>query len=88
MARLLNNKTLKDRINTKDLLESVNMLSVNQLNAKIKVQEIWKSLNIKDYPLQVKRQEINNEMTNTRACHEGRIIKIGRKLSTQKACID
>ena len=37
MARFLNSKSLKDRINSKGLLENINMLSVNQLNAKIKL---------------------------------------------------
>ena len=42
----LNGKTLKDQIPTKILLANLNMLSVNQLNAKIKKNEIWKSFNI------------------------------------------
>ena len=43
MARFFNSKTLKDKICTKVLLEQVKMLSVNQLNAKIKIMEIWKA---------------------------------------------
>ena len=43
MARFLNNKTLHDKICNIKLFENINMLSVNQLNEKIKIQEIWKS---------------------------------------------
>ena len=40
MARFLNAKTLKDKIPSSDLLNNINMLSVNQLNAKIKIIEV------------------------------------------------
>ena len=50
MARFLNSKTIIDKIKSKVLLENINMLSVNQLNAKIKILEIWKSLNVEGYP--------------------------------------
>ena len=43
MARFLNNKTLYDKIPSSDLLSKVNMLSINQLNVKIKIQEVLKS---------------------------------------------
>ena len=46
LARLINGKTLKDKVSTKVLLENANLLSVNQINAKVKLQEIWKVLNI------------------------------------------
>ena len=54
MARLLNGKTLKDKIPTKTLLENAKLLSVNQINARIKLQEIWKILNIEEYHTQCK----------------------------------
>ena len=53
LARFLNGKTLKDQMCTRVLLEKANLLSVNQLNAKIKLQEIWKVLNIEDYPIKI-----------------------------------
>ena len=35
-----------DRISTKQLLYQTNSLSVNQINAQVKIQEIWKGINI------------------------------------------
>ena len=46
IARFLNSKSLKDKIPTKDLLSNIIMLSVNQLNAKIKIIEVWISFNV------------------------------------------
>ena len=40
LARLINGKTLKDKVSTKVLLEKANLLSVNQINAKVKPPEI------------------------------------------------
>ena len=79
MARFLNNKTLKDRVCTKTLLNNVNMLSVNQLNARIKIQEIWKTQNIKNYPIEIASQTVSEDRTNTRSNHEGRLIEVGKK---------
>ena len=53
LLRLLNNSTLKDRISTEILLAKTEMLSVNQLAASIKLCEVWKSLNIVNYPIQL-----------------------------------
>ena len=59
MVRFLNSKTLADRCSTKELVENLNMLSVNQLNAKIKLQEIWKAINLPDYPLKIEKKSIS-----------------------------
>ena len=53
MARFLNG--------TKFLLEQANLLSVNQLNAKIKLQEVWKAINIEDYPIKITQQAAHDE---------------------------
>ncbi len=37
------------------MLKKFDLMSVNQINAKIKLLEIWKSLNLKNYPFQVER---------------------------------
>ena len=55
-----------------------------QLKAKIKLQEIWKSLNVNNYPLIVAQQEIRADTTNPRACSSGRLIEIGRKTLNTK----
>ena len=63
------------------------MLSLNQLNASVKLLEIWKALNVKDYPLQIKRQELNPDGITTRADVEGRPIEIGKSTLTQKTAV-
>ena len=60
MGRFLNSKTLTDKIESKVLLKNINMLSVNQLNAKIKLLEVWKSLNVDNYPLKIATKAQNN----------------------------
>ena len=41
MLRFINGMKLLDKISTKTLLERSKMLSVNQLNAQIKLVEVW-----------------------------------------------
>ena len=41
------------------MLEKFKAVSVNQLNAQIKLLEIWTSLNIVDYPLKIQKQAPN-----------------------------
>ena len=43
LTRFLNNSKISDKISTKTLLKNINGLSVNQLNAQIKLTELWKS---------------------------------------------
>ena len=87
MARFLNSKTLKDKIKSKVLLENINMLSVNQLNAKIKILEIWKSLNITNYPLKIDTKVEKNNVTNTRAMTKKSPLEVGTSCLTKKSCI-
>ena len=41
LVRMLANTRLLDKVNTVTLMQATNMLSVNQINAQIKIQEIW-----------------------------------------------
>ena len=47
----MHGSTLADRINTKTIYNETNLLSVNQLNAQIKLTEVWKSQNDNLYPI-------------------------------------
>ena len=87
MARFLNSKTLKDKIKSKILLQNINMLSVNQLNAKFKILEIWKALNVENYPLKIDTKVVNNDSTNTRAMTANKPIEVGHSVLSQKTCI-
>ena len=87
LMRCLNGTKVKDMVSTNSLLKKFNMLSVNQLNAKVKLVEIWKALNVEDYPLKVKRQSSNNQKVNTRADINQRPVEIGKSLLAQKTCV-
>ena len=63
------------------------MLSVKQLNAKVKLQEVWKALNLEDYPLKVERQSSDISRVSTRADTIQKPIEIGKTLLVQKTCI-
>ena len=50
-ARFLAGTSLLDKMRTDKIFEDLKFLSVNQINAQIKLQEVWKSKNLKNYPL-------------------------------------
>ena len=60
LVRLLNNVSLSDRQPTKALLNKIEILSVNQLNASIKLTELWKAVNNADCPLKITNAVYNN----------------------------
>ena len=62
------------------MLENTNMMSVYQINAQVKIQEVGKAINVKQYPLIVKRQSLNNIKTTTRADTNGRLIETGNSI--------
>ena len=53
LVRCLNNVKISEKLSTKSLLKRVNMLSVNQLNASIKLTELWKATRSDNYPLKI-----------------------------------
>ena len=71
----------------KSFLTDRNMLSVNQINAKIKLQEIWKAQNLPDYPLKIENKSISVDNPVTRACTSGMLIETSRKTLTEKTRI-
>ena len=85
--RSLNRSKIKDMISISSLLEKFKMLSVNQLNAKVKLMEIWKAKNVADYLLKVEHQQNNSHKVNTRADIKERPIEIGVSSLTQKTCV-
>ena len=71
LLRLLNNSCISDKISTKSLLGKFNMLSVNQMNAQIKLNEIWKSVHVHNYPIKTTALKRGDEAVNTRAVSLG-----------------
>ena len=57
MLRLLNGSRLSDKISTASLLVKFNMLSVNQINAQMKLSEMWKAVNDSDHPFELTKRE-------------------------------
>jgi hypothetical protein len=55
------------------------MLSINQLNAQIKLTDMWKANNKANCPLLLPKQTISDNNINTRACSiSGQVIKACR----------
>ena len=71
MLRLLNGSTIEDKVSTKSLLANLNLLSVNQMNAQIKIAEAWKCSTIPDYPLKIIKAKNADECVTTRAILNG-----------------
>ena len=85
--RSLNRSKVRDMISISSLQIKCNMLSVNQLNASIKLLEIWKALNVEDYPLKVERHKSTESRVSTRADINERPIPVGKSNLTQKTCV-
>ena len=86
MMRLITGTSLQDRISTKKLLDLTNCQSINQINAQIKIQEIWKAINIEDYPLIISKSGVKSSMAATRSCTSGKLIEFGKCVISQKTC--
>ena len=87
LMRSLNGSKIKDMVSISYLLTKFGMLSIDQLNAQIKLVEIWKALNVEDYPLKIDQQAIAENRVSTRADSIGRLIEIGKSNLVQKSCI-
>jgi exonuclease III len=84
LLRSLNGTLLKDRVTTSSLLVKFGVLSVNQLNAQIKLLEIWKAINVEGYPLKIEQQTVQAEGATTRASRRGRPISVGKSKIVQR----
>ena len=78
MLRFLKNSKLKDKVSTKSMLEKLNVLSVNQMNAQIKMTEMWKANNVDNYPLKIEKKTQSDEIRSTRAVSAGHWIEPGK----------
>ena len=67
LTRFLNGTLIKDQISTKSILDSLNMLSVNQINAQIKLTEAWKIINEPIYPTKWEQKKKLEDEKITRA---------------------
>ena len=51
LARFLNGNKLMDKIPTSQIFKDLNLQSVNQINAQIKLLDVWKSLQSEYHPM-------------------------------------
>ena len=75
-------------VSTSSLLKQTNMMSVNRIMAQIKIQEVWKALNIQDYPVKIYKQTVKDVGPATRASTNGRLIENGKSCASQKTCLN
>ena len=88
MFRTLTNISIKDKIRTKIIAGDLKMLSVNQINAQIKLTEIWKTLNVDNFP-QLGTHKINNDNHMTsRASSRGDLMVKGKTELRQSAFVN
>ena len=59
------------------------MLSANQVNAQVKLTEIWKSRNIENYPIYSQRLNYNPESRGTRASNRGDLVTEASTVKSQ-----
>ena len=71
LLRILNNSNLSEKISTKSMLTKFNLLSVNQINAQIKLTEMWKSVSIANYPIKTLTLQRSDDVMTTRAASIG-----------------
>ena len=81
-ARFMAGKSLLDKIITEKILQDTKILSINQLNAQIKLQEVWKSTNIKNYR---KQWETDPKLVDarTRSVQKKNLIVVGKSNKLQ-----
>ena len=79
LLRVLTGKKLTDQVRVKDMLEDCNMLLVNQMAAQVKIAEIWKLINIPDYPIKMERRSKEDRKMTTRSAKRGDVVIKGAK---------
>ena len=79
LLRTLNRKKRIDHVSITDMLESTNLLSVNQLAAQIKLVEMWKSATQEKYPVKMERMRSGE---NERVTRGSKGIKFKEKKRT------
>ena len=66
----------------------MNMKSVNQINAQIKLSEMWKSTNIINYPIKTNKVTRPDKVVHTRAVTQGHLMEDLLTTANQKTFIN
>ena len=88
LLRFLNKSSLSDKISNKSMLEKHNMISINQLNAQIKLTEIWKAVNDEAHPFKIEVPKINLDERVSRGQLAGYIKSKASSNITKKTFIN
>ena len=76
LLRALNCSLISDKISTKSMLAKFNMLSVSQMNAQTKLNEMWKSVHFSNYPAKTQFLLRHDEAVNTRSISAGLLKEV------------
>ena len=78
LARFLNGTNLTDKIKNEEIYKKLKIPTVNQINAQIKLLEVWKSLHSETYPTKwATRNDLTTER-RTRAADQNQLhVEIG-----------
>ena len=60
------------------MAHDLKMLSANQINAQVKLTEMWKASNVKDYPIKLIKKESNFENMSNRSTTRGDLVLQGK----------
>ena len=88
LLRFLNNSRVSDKISSKSILNKFNMLSINQINAQIKLSDMWKANNLENYPIKIEKHFPINNSATTRASTFGKLIEKGSSRLTKDTQIN
>ena len=80
LLRMLNNTRIKDKVSTASMLEKFDLLSVNQLAASIKLQEVWKSLHVDGNPISLEPYNPHQNLKHELRYRSNRIFNDSHKL--------
>ena len=67
MLHLLNGSRICDKISTASLLVKFKMMSVNQINAQMKLSEMWKAVNEDNHPFELIKRESGENVRSMRS---------------------
>ena len=83
LMRTLNGSKIKDMVSIDFLLQKFK----NQINASIKLLEIWKVLNVAEHPLKITLQSSPSEGVVTRASERERPIEVGGSTALRSTAV-
>ena len=87
LLRVLNGTKISDKVSTKSMLLKFKIKSVNQINAQIKLNEMWKSVNILNYPIKTNFLTRVDDVAQTRAVTNGLLKETLATNSSQRSFI-